>query len=77
MLDRKIERPWAQSRRSTPDTATHRPRSEKADVAVGVRALYDRVAIPADSFARTMVFAMSQPEVDIDKIPSRPTAQEC
>lgn len=51
-------------------------RSEMADVAVGVRELYDRAAIPADSFARTMVFAMSQPEVDINKIPCRPTAQE-
>jgi len=42
-----------------------------------VRALYDRVAIPADSFARTVVFAMSQPdEVDINEILFRPTAQE-
>ena len=41
------------------------------DVAEGVRALYDRVAIPAGSFA------MSQPdEVDINEILFRPTAQE-
>lgn len=54
-----------------PDSVT------EADVAVGVRALYDRVAIPADSFARTVVFAMSQPdEVDINEILFRPTAQE-
>ncbi|MBA1143386.1 SDR family oxidoreductase [Mesorhizobium neociceri] len=54
-----------------PDSVT------EADVAEGVRALYDRVAIPADSFARTVVFAMSQPDdVDINEILFRPTAQE-
>ncbi|TPM30807.1 SDR family oxidoreductase [Mesorhizobium sp. B2-3-4] len=54
-----------------PDSVT------EADVAQGVRALYDRVAIPADSFARTVVFAMSQPDdVDINEILFRPTAQE-
>lgn len=54
-----------------PDSVT------EPDVAEGVRALYDRVAIPADSFARTVVFAMSQPdEVDINEILFRPTAQE-
>jgi NADP-dependent 3-hydroxy acid dehydrogenase YdfG len=54
-----------------PDSVT------ETDVAQGVRALYDRVAIPADSFARTVVFAMSQPdEVDINEILFRPTAQE-
>jgi NADP-dependent 3-hydroxy acid dehydrogenase YdfG len=54
-----------------PDSVT------EPDVAEGVRALYDRVAIPADSFARTVAFAMSQPdEVDINEILFRPTAQE-
>ncbi|WP_322415407.1 SDR family oxidoreductase [Mesorhizobium huakuii] len=54
-----------------PDSVT------EPDVAQGVRALYDRVAIPADSFARTVIFAMSQPdEVDINEILFRPTAQE-
>lgn len=54
-----------------PDSVT------EPDVAEGVRALYDRVAIPANSFARTVVFAMSQPdEVDINEILFRPTAQE-
>ncbi|MET2827096.1 SDR family oxidoreductase [Mesorhizobium shangrilense] len=54
-----------------PDSVT------EADVAEGVRALYDRVAIPADSFARTVVFAISQPdEVDINEILFRPTSQE-
>jgi NADP-dependent 3-hydroxy acid dehydrogenase YdfG len=58
--------------------ATELPDSiTEPDVAQGVRALYDRVAIPADSFARTVVFAMSQPdEVDINEILFRPTAQE-
>ena len=47
------------------------------DVAKNVRALYDRVAIPAKSFARAVAFAMSQPEdVDINEILFRPTAQE-
>ncbi|GLQ78002.1 oxidoreductase [Mesorhizobium huakuii] len=58
--------------------ATELPHSvTEPDVAQGVRALYDRVAIPADSFARTVIFAMSQPdEVDINEILFRPTAQE-
>jgi NADP-dependent 3-hydroxy acid dehydrogenase YdfG len=49
------------------------------DPAVGerVRALYDNVAIPADSFARAVAFAIGQPEdVDINEILFRPTAQE-
>ncbi|MFJ3054476.1 SDR family oxidoreductase [Herbaspirillum sp. NPDC087042] len=38
---------------------------------------YDEIAIPADSFARTLLFAMSQPEdVDINEILFRPTRQE-
>ncbi|KAB2699504.1 SDR family oxidoreductase [Ochrobactrum sp. Kaboul] len=42
-----------------------------------VKALYENVAIPADSFASTVVFAMSQPDnVDINEILFRPTAQE-
>jgi NADP-dependent 3-hydroxy acid dehydrogenase YdfG len=41
-----------------------------------VRGLYD-IAVPADSFARIVVFAMSQPEdVDINEILYRPTKQE-
>jgi NADP-dependent 3-hydroxy acid dehydrogenase YdfG len=54
-----------------PDTIT--------DSAVGarVRGLYDSIAIPADSFARTVIFAMSQPDdVDINEILFRPTQQE-
>jgi NADP-dependent 3-hydroxy acid dehydrogenase YdfG len=46
-------------------------------VAKRVRGLYEQVAIPADSFARTVVFAMSQPDdVDINEILFRPTRQE-
>jgi NADP-dependent 3-hydroxy acid dehydrogenase YdfG len=44
-------------------------------VAEGMRKTYEN-AIPADSFARAVVFAMSQPEdVDINEILFRPTAQ--
>lgn len=54
-----------------PDSVT------ETDVAERVRDLYQRVAIPADSFARAVVFAMSQPDdVDINEILFRPTAQE-
>ncbi|HEY2065796.1 MAG TPA: SDR family oxidoreductase [Gemmatimonadaceae bacterium] len=47
-----------------------------SDVAERVNQLYEDVAIPADSFARAVVFAMSQPEdVDINEILFRPTRQ--
>ena len=47
------------------------------DVAKRVRDLYTAVAIPADAFARTVAFAISQPdEVDINEILFRPTKQE-
>jgi NADP-dependent 3-hydroxy acid dehydrogenase YdfG len=46
-------------------------------VAERVNQLYAEVAIPADSFARAVAFAMSQPEdVDINEILFRPTRQE-
>lgn len=46
------------------------------DVSEGIHRFYNEVAIPADSFARTVVFAMSQPDdVDINEILFRPTAQ--
>ena len=42
-----------------------------------IKAAYAQQAIPADSFARAVVYAMSQPEdVDINEILFRPTAQE-
>jgi NADP-dependent 3-hydroxy acid dehydrogenase YdfG len=38
---------------------------------------YERYAISADSFARMVAFAISQPEdVDVNEILFRPTAQE-
>ena len=47
------------------------------DVARGIADFYDQVAIPADSFARVVAFAISQPdEVDINEILFRPTAQD-
>lgn len=54
-----------------PDTIT------ETAVAERVRGLYERVAIPADSFARAVVFAMEQPDdVDINEILYRPTRQD-
>lgn len=57
--------------------ATELPDSiTEPDVASNVRKLYE-LAIPADSFARAVVYAMSQPDdVDINEILFRPTAQE-
>ncbi len=57
--------------------ATELPDSiTEPDVAERVRKVYEN-AIPAASFARTVVFAMSQPEdVDINEILFRPTKQE-
>jgi len=48
-----------------------------AGVAERVSQLYADVAIPADSFARAVAFAIAQPEdVDINEILFRPTRQE-
>jgi NADP-dependent 3-hydroxy acid dehydrogenase YdfG len=57
--------------------ATELPNSiTEPDIAEAVRKGYES-AIPADSFARAVVFAMSQPEdVDINEILFRPTHQE-
>lgn len=53
-----------------PDSVT------EPDIAEAVRKRYE-AAIPADSFARAVAFAMSQPEdVDINEILFRPTTQE-
>jgi NADP-dependent 3-hydroxy acid dehydrogenase YdfG len=47
------------------------------DVAEGLHEFYDEYAIPAESFARAVAFAMSQPDdVDINEILFRPTRQE-
>ncbi|MGB9337182.1 MAG: SDR family oxidoreductase [Candidatus Acidiferrales bacterium] len=46
------------------------------DIAANIRKLYE-LAIPAESFARAVAFAMSQPDdVDINEILYRPTRQE-
>jgi NADP-dependent 3-hydroxy acid dehydrogenase YdfG len=57
--------------------ATELPNSViEPDIAANVRKLYE-IAIPADSFARAVAFAISQPdEVDINEILFRPTDQE-
>jgi NADP-dependent 3-hydroxy acid dehydrogenase YdfG len=47
------------------------------DAAARINKFYEEVAIPADSFARAVLFAMSQPDdVDINEILFRPTRQE-
>lgn len=47
------------------------------DVSANLQKMYGDLGIPADSFARAVVFAMSQPEdVDINEILFRPTRQE-
>ncbi len=54
-----------------PDSTT------EPDVAKGIHEFYEKFAIPADSFANMVVFAMSQPEdVDVNEILFRPTSQE-
>jgi len=53
-----------------PDSVT------EPDIAENMRKVYE-IAIPAESFARAVVFAMSQPEeVDVNEILFRPTRQE-
>jgi NADP-dependent 3-hydroxy acid dehydrogenase YdfG len=58
--------------------ATELPSSiTEADVAKGINQFYEQYAIPADSFARAVAFAISQPDdVDINEILFRPTRQE-
>jgi NADP-dependent 3-hydroxy acid dehydrogenase YdfG len=57
--------------------ATELPDSiTEPDIAAGVSKFYKETAIPADSFARAVAFAMSQPDdVDINEILFRPTSQ--
>ena len=46
------------------------------DIAEAMRKVYE-IAVPAESFARAVAFAMSQPEeVDVNEILYRPTGQE-
>jgi len=58
--------------------ATELPNSiTEPDVAEGVQEFYKEIAIPADSFAQAVAYAMSQPEeVDINEILFRPTRRE-
>jgi len=57
---------------------TELPASTRAEgMAQAMQAFYEHNAISADSFARCVLFAMSQPEdVDINEILFRPTRQE-
>lgn len=57
---------------------TELPASTRAEgMAQAMQAFYEHNAIPADSFARCVLFAISQPaEVDINEILFRPTRQE-
>jgi NADP-dependent 3-hydroxy acid dehydrogenase YdfG len=58
--------------------ATELPNSvTDPDIAGRIQKFYKETAIPAESFARAVAFAMSQPEdVDINEILFRPTRQE-
>jgi len=58
--------------------ATELPESiTEPDVSSRIHEFYEAYAIPADSFARMVAFAMSQPEdVDVNEILFRPTRQE-
>ena len=48
----------------------------ETEVAERIRKVYE-IALPADSFANMMIFAMSQPEeLDVNEILFRPTRQE-
>ena len=57
--------------------ATELPNSiTEEDVSKGIHDFYEQYAIPADSFARVVAFAMSQPDdVDINEVLFRPTKQ--
>ena len=57
---------------------TELPASVKAPgVAEGIAAFYESAGIPASSFARCVVFAISQPDdMDVNEILFRPTAQD-
>ena len=54
-----------------PSHITHKESNE------GINAYYEQVAVPPESFARAVAFAIEQPEdIDINEILYRPTAQE-
>jgi NADP-dependent 3-hydroxy acid dehydrogenase YdfG len=58
--------------------ATELPNSiTEPDVAENVRKFVQEIALPAESFARAVAFAMSQPDdMDVNEILFRPTRQE-
>lgn len=58
--------------------ATELPNSvTDPDVAERIHKFYAETAIPAESFARAVAFAISQPkDVDVNEILFRPTRQE-
>jgi hypothetical protein len=58
--------------------ATELPGSvTEPDVSANIRKFYEAVAIPAESFAQVVAFAISQPDdVDVNEILFRPTQQE-
>jgi NADP-dependent 3-hydroxy acid dehydrogenase YdfG len=58
--------------------ATELPDSiTEPDVAKGIHDFYEQFALPPESFARMVAFAISQPEdVDVNEILFRPTRQE-
>ena len=57
--------------------ATELPNTiSEEDISKGIHDFYNEYAIPADSFARAVAFAISQPDdVDINEIVFRPTRQ--
>jgi NADP-dependent 3-hydroxy acid dehydrogenase YdfG len=58
--------------------ATELPDSiTESDISQGIHQFYERYAIPADSFARAVAYAISQPQdIDINEILFRPTRQD-
>jgi NADP-dependent 3-hydroxy acid dehydrogenase YdfG len=51
--------------------------ASEPDIAANLRKMYQELAIPAESFARAVAYAVSQPDdVDINEILFRPTRQE-
>jgi NADP-dependent 3-hydroxy acid dehydrogenase YdfG len=58
--------------------ATELPNSiTEPDIAENIRKFVQEIALPAESFARAVAFAMSQPEeMDVNEILFRPTRQE-
>jgi NADP-dependent 3-hydroxy acid dehydrogenase YdfG len=52
-------------------------RTSDPSSAAFLKDLYKKIAIPADSVARAVLYAMEQPaDVEIDEVVLRPTAQD-